>query len=238
MDAAVWITSGTDYADDAAYSATSLQREMPDMDRVLVTDTDHCPDIFTHYYQVPARQHPDLWYLDSCRWHNLILPKLVAYERLVFLDTDTYIAHPFHDLLEVLGRYDVLAVHGAARHTAPTVESLPNAFPELEIGVMAVRNNERVEELFAQWLALYTAHPERYGNNDQAPFREALWNNQKVRLYIVPPEYHCRWPFGAQVCGMVRILHSRAGDQAAMARLFNETGRMRLVCTDGVVFKR
>ena len=236
MDAAVWIASDG-YIDDAACSATSLQGIMPDMDRILVTDGNRLPDIFTHGLQMPERQY-EYWYHDSCLWYNLALEQFGDYERLVFFDTDTYIAYSFQDMLEVLDRYDILAVHGAARHTAPTVEALPDAFPELEIGVMAVRNNERVKELFAQWFALYDANPHVYGENDQGPLREALWNNQEVKLYVLPAEYHCRWPFGAQCCGMIRVLHSRAGDQPAMARLFNETGRMRLVCTDGVVFLR
>jgi hypothetical protein len=236
MDAAVWIAS-EGYIDDATCSATSLREIMPDMDRILVTDGNQLPEIFTHGLKMPDRQF-EHWYHDSCLWYNLALEQFDMYERLVFFDTDTYIAYSFQDMLEVLDRYDILAVHGAARHTAPTVEALPDAFPELEIGVMAVRNNERVKKLFAQWLALYDDHPEVYGENDQGPLREALWNNQEVKLYVLPAEYHCRWPFGAQVCGYIRVLHSRAGDQPAMAEIFNETGRMRLVCTDGVVFLR
>lgn len=234
--AAVWVATDG-YAEDAARSAASVKAQMPGLACILASDAGEQRWGFDYQLRMPPRIH-EAWYHDSCRWYNAALAELGGqYERLVFLDTDTYCAWAFWDLLDVLDRYDLLAGHGAARHTAQTVRPIPDAFPELCIGLMAVRTNERTARLFDEWLGLYDRYAGVYGNNDQGPLREALWNNQDVRLYVVPAEYHCRWPFGAQVTGKVRVLHSRNGDQAAMAEIFNATGGMRCVCTNGVVFR-
>jgi hypothetical protein len=236
MNAAVWIAGGQDYAQDAARSAESVRAQMPYLERLLVTDAPSTPGVFTRAISMPQRTAHAPWYLQSCRAYVQAYKALDGYDKLIFLDTDTYCAFPFYDLMEVLDRYDIVATHGAARCTAPTVNPIPDAFPELEIGLLGVRKNDRSELLFDEWLTLYEEHPGVYGNNDQGPFREALWNNQDVRLYVVAAEYHCRWPFGAQVCGKVRLLHSRNGDQAAMAAVFNQHGLMRLVCPTGITW--
>jgi hypothetical protein len=238
MNAAVWIAGGEDYAKEAIASAESMREQMPGLPCILATEVDIEPGPFDHVLKMSERQHPDLWYLDSCRWYSEALAQLADYDKLVFLDTDTFIAWPFWELFDVLDRFDLLGTHGIARHTARTVEILPDSFPELCIGMLGIRNNDKVKRLFTEWLALYQANPHIYGNNDQGPLREALWHNTEIRLYVVTPEYHCRWGFGAYVAGKVRVLHCRNGDQREIARQINDArGGMRLYRPGGIIWR-
>ena len=66
--------------------------------------------------------------------------------------------------------------------------------------------------------------------------REALWNNQDVKLYICTPEYHCRWPFGTYLAGTAKIVHGRNMDQRVVAEQINKTGKMRLYRPGGIIF--
>lgn len=147
-------------------------------------------------------------------------------ERLLYLDSDTYVIDPVPELWELLERFDLAAAHAPGRQTAPTVERIPETFPEFNIGVIAQRNNGPVKRLWRDVLGRITTHFDNYGNNDQAPLREALWNNQEVRLAVLPPEYNCRFNFGTFVTGRVKILHGR-GDFARVAASLNAQVGMR-----------
>ena len=234
MPVAVWVACGEGYAEQASESAWSMKNHM-NIDCILVSDTNVNRQPFDGVIQVPPRDD-EPWYLNSVRHYNTVLQILQVEEEIVFLDTDCYVCNPFNDLFEVLDRYDIIGTHGVARHTAPTFEQLPNAFPEICIGMLAVRNNDAVKLLFQEWLDLYIEHVEVYGSNDQGPLREALWNNQDVKLYVCTPEYHCRWPFGTYLAGEAKVLHGRNMDQKVVAEQINKTGRMRLYRPGGLVF--
>ena len=236
--AVVYVAGGSNYAIEAETSRNSVRTQMPGMECILATDSRDDLGGWDQVLRMSGRKYPEQWYHDSCRYYNEALARLADYDMLVFLDTDTFCAWPFWELYEVLEHFDIVGTHGIARHTAPTFAHLSDAFPELCIGMLAVRNNERTRQLLREWLALYDAHPNVYGNNDQGPLREALWNNREVRLYVATPEYHCRWGFGAYVAGMVRILHCRNADQAEVAKQINDgLGGMRLYRPYGLVFR-
>lgn len=236
--AVCWVAGGRNYAEDAhAPSAESVAREMSGVQRVLFTDesTAGLPN-FTKAHQGPRRHHPDLWYLDSVKYYNYALTRFPLDARLMFLDTDTYCCAPMYDVFDLLDRFDLVGTHGITRHTTGTAAPIPDSFPELCIGMLAVRNNARVQALFKLWLELYEGHVDAYGNNDQGPLREAVWQSPDVRIYIVTPEYHCRAGFGAYVAGRVRLVHSRAR-LVEMAHEINATGGMRLYRPGGIIWR-
>jgi hypothetical protein len=236
--AAVWVAGGGDYARDAEQSRNSIRYYMPDIRCILASDSlSYADDRWDGLLELPLRDLNEMWYLESCRWYGEVLGMLANnYARLLFLDTDTLCCAPMYGVFDLLDKFDLVGTHGVARHTTKTVTPLPDAFPELEIGMLAVRTNPPIGRLFTQWRNLYEARPEVYGNNDQGPFREALWLNNEVRFYVATPEYHCRAGFGAWVAGKVRLVHSRAKLQE-IAEEINETGGMRLYRPGGIMWK-
>lgn len=210
---------------EAHASAEYPKQAMPDVDRVLVTD--RCiPDTGTFTRIVVSPRELEPWYLDSTRYHNLALE--LPHDRFISLDSDAYVVHPVYDLFEMLDQFDFMGVHEGPRWTARTVEPIPEPFSEFNIGMLAYRNNAVVRAMFADWLDLYKGHVDVYGNNDQAPLREAAWRAHDLRIYVLSSEYNCRFHFGTWVSREVKILHGRSKDLGKVERKINKRkGRMR-----------
>lgn len=220
---AFWIASGNRYAEEARKSMESLKRHMPDLHCCLCTTEKVSHKAFDSVMKLDKREHR-YWYLDSVRYFNQVLRETEA-KRLLYLDTDTYVCEDILDLFALLDRFDFVGAHAPGRQTANTVNDLPAAFPEINVGVQVFRNAPIVEALFRGWQARYEATPKLYGNNDQGALREALWN-WTGRLYVLPPEYNMRWQFGGFARYPVKILHGR-GDHEAVAQKLNAKAGMR-----------
>lgn len=236
--AVVYIAGGESYCQDAVISRDSVKKWNPDLPCILATDAkNNIPLGYDRIIEMPRRRHPDMWYLDSTIFCNEAFNQLYDdYDALLFLDTDTYCDAQLDDMLELATRFDICGSHGVNRHTTKTYKPIPDAFPEIEIGALLVQTNEHVRNLFKDWLELYNAHADVYGDNDQGPLREALWINKQINMYVLPQEYHARWGFGVCVVSRVRILHSRSpgypNSQAALE--INATGGRRLFRPGGI----
>ncbi len=236
--AVVYVAGGENYAHDAEQSRDSIRTHMPGLPCILATDDPRGDDgRWDGVHILPARRPEEMWYLESCRWYCEVLGRLANnYRKLIFLDTDTLCCAPMDGVFDLLEKFDLVGTHGAARHTTKTASPIPDAFPELEIGMLGIVTSDKVGRLFTLWRTLYEAHPQVYGNNDQGPFREALWLSDEIRLYVATPEYHCRAGFGAHVVSTVRLVHSRARLKE-LAQEINETGGMRIYRPGGIVWK-
>lgn len=233
--AVVYIAGGKDYCLDAVASRDSIRRHNPNLPIILATDAKSgIPPGWDRIIQLPMRRYPDMWYRDSCRFYNIAFDELYDdYDALLWTDTDVWCDDNIDDMLELANRFDLSAVHESSRHTCPTVSPIPDSFPEVNIGVMLVATNEHVRGLFRDWMELYDAHPDVYGNNDQGPLREALWINKLLNMYIMPEEFNARWGFGCCVVSRVKFLHSRASGSdpytnERAAREINAVGGRRL----------
>jgi len=241
--AVVWIAGGESYTIDAIESRESFKRWHPDIPCILATDVKHVPSGYDGLIELSPRRYPDIWYLDSTRYVGEAFNALRNdFDNILFLDTDTYVAAPIDDLFELADRFDICVSHGVTRQTTNTVSYIPNSFPEFEIGVMLVKTNEHVKNLFAGWLELYEKHPEVYKNNDQGPLREALWINKYINMFVLTEEYHARFGFGVCVVSTVRILHNRSCGEnphtnAQAALEINAVGGRRLFGPEGIVGK-
>jgi hypothetical protein len=238
--AVVWIAGGETYVQDAVISCESIKRWHPELPCIIATDAKNIPPVYDGVVELTPRRYPNMWYLDSSRYVGEAFNALRNdFDALCFLDTDTYVAAPIDDLFELADRFDISVSHGVTRQTTNTVNPIPNAFPEFEIGVMLVACNEHIKNLFADWLELFEKHPEVYGNNDQGPLREALWINKYINMYVLTEEYHARFGFGVCVVSTVRILHNRScGDNphtnAQAAIEINAVGGRRLFNSEGI----
>jgi hypothetical protein len=146
--------------------------------------------------------------------------------KILYFDTDTYIVAPIYELYGLLDKYDVVGAHAPARFTQifqPMPIEIPDAFPELNIGMLAFRNNEIVKELFADWSQKQASG--QYGNNDQRSLRAALWESD-AKLYVVPPEYNFRFGFGGFVGRKAKVLHGRSENIDTLVRKVSVPGAM------------
>lgn len=219
MDIAFWIATDN-YIEEAARSAASLKRHMPNLKRILCTPNKNVKrPIFDEILQLEQRKH-EFWYLDSARYFNHVLHEIEA-RRLLYLDTDTFVCDDLSDIFVLLDRFDFVAAHAPGRCTTDTMENIPQAFPEINLGVNAFRKAPIVESLFRGWHVRYQANPTVFRNNDQGALREALWN-WTGRLYILPPEYNMRWGFGGFARYKVKVLHGRGNYEAVEKKLNGE----------------
>lgn len=202
---ALWIIT-QDYAEEMRVSAMSVEKRMPGVKTVIVWST---PE---------NREHKE-WFVESVRLLDEYLKNVPDDTRLLWLDSDTYMVEPVPELLEMLdnGLFDLAMAHAPGRRTAPTAHPVPDCFPEFNIGVCAMKVSERVRKLWEEVYRRQTNWPEVFGDNDQAPLRESLYNSPNLRVATLPQEYNCRFNFGCQVRDRVKILHGRGRPWTAQA---------------------
>jgi len=247
--AAFWIAHGDRYIAEAEESAKSLRRHMPDVARILITPGVDLRGVAAKRRREAARTRVQTfnevigmanpepgapWYefsIECFRWagENLCAPLIEPTpDVLINLDVDTLVVQPFYDLLEVLERFDLVGTHAPARYTSMTVGHVPDAFCEINLGMMAFRNSEKMQRVLRQWARRYRTHQDVYADNDQASLRETLWTTaEDVRIWIAPPEYHFRFPFGGFARYPVKVLHGRSeryGIEEVAQRVNNPLG--------------
>jgi len=158
----------------------------------------------------------------------------------VYMDTDTYVCAPFYDFIQLVeSGFDMVGVHAPGRITTKTVQTIPDAFPEINVGVLGFAVAAPALHVVKRWARWYEEYKDVYGNNDQGSLRDALWEEYTKRaldlahdhftFYVAPQEYNCRL-FGAFVRYQVKVLHGRSTqpmDEIA-ADINREAGTMRV----------
>jgi hypothetical protein len=115
------------------------------------------------------------------------------------------------ELFDMLDRFDIVLAHAPGHQTAPPRIPIPAAFPEFNIGVIAMENNSHIREM---WNSVYQRQKDGIAT-DQAALREVLWEEDPDVLYAVMPwEYNCRFGIGTFLRDPVKILHGRAASAA------------------------
>lgn len=198
--AIIYIASGQEYIDEAVRSRSSLIENCKDPYSAFIFGPDN--------ERLPSRQH-DSWYLDSVNYFNHILNALDDYDQFLYLDTDTYICGDLEDFFTALDRFDIVGTHAVGRETMVQRDDIPASFPELHIGALAFKRNAAIRHLFSKWLVTYQMNPDYFGNNDQGPLRQALWEMRTIKLGILPQEFCFRYRWGGLITGQVRVLHGR-----------------------------
>jgi hypothetical protein len=158
----------------------------------------------------------------------------VGEERVLYLDTDTYVVSGLREAFDLLGRFDVACAHAPWRFADgfrpddPRLPYIPAAFPELNSGVIFCRNSAKVRrllrtcrEMHAGWGSAGEHTP------DQPALRCALWKS-RISFSVLPPEYNARLCFPVFLSGEAKILHSRVGDLRKVARMANASLEPRI----------
>lgn len=217
-----WVASGDQYVQEAIESARRAKKFMPDVGRFLLTDKRiRSHGLFNPVKAINFGDGP--WFLQNVRGYHCALHEFEEGDQLVALDTDAYLLAPAYELFELLDRFDFCGMHEGPRRTGRVVGHIPDAFSEFNVGVLAFRNNERVRGLFDRWLGLYEENVDVYGDNDQSSLREALWlDDSGLQIHTFPPEFNCRFHFGAYVHGQVRVIHGGTPNIDKVARALND----------------
>jgi hypothetical protein len=196
-DGVLYVARGDQYLAAAAASARSVRLAMPGVPIAIATDVP-APDGFD---ETIALTEPD-------GYRAKILGMTASpFERTLFLDVDTYVAADVSELFDLLDAFDLAAAHAPLRVTVP-LDDVPDAFPELNTGVIAFRRSESVGRLLQAWLDEYDRlKPSRPRSQDQLSFRRAVYAAGDVRLAVLPPEFNLRFWKAGYYNQPVRILH-------------------------------
>lgn len=187
----IWMVDGKEYVAEAERSANSVAEHMPQLEQIIgVPET---------------RAHED-WFLESTYLLRAALGDMPEGERVLWLDSDTYMLESVPELFEMLDKYDLVFSHAPGHRTAATLARVPDSFPEPQIGVIAMRNTKAMR---AFWEDVYQRQTMGIAT-DQAAMREALWENDSIRYAVIPCEYDFRFQFGGQIRDRVKILHGHA----------------------------
>jgi hypothetical protein len=173
---------------------------------------------------MPTRTHAG-WYANYIA--ALLQTLDMDFDQFVFFDSDTWLVEPIPDVYEVLNVYPLAGVHAPARWTCPTPYPIPEAFPELNTGVLGYTRTFDVRLLFSRWLDVMINEFETIGDNDQGSLRVALWECH-TPIWIMPPEYNCRFGFGGFAGSTVKVLHGRGENFEQAADVVNYVTSMRV----------
>src|SRR5262245_5622321 len=193
----LYVARGDRYLEAAIQSARSVRRVAPTIPIAIATDAPP-PDDFD---EAVALTEPD-------GYRAKILATIASpCDRTLLLDVDTYAVGDISGAFRILDAFDVAAAH-APNRVAFALEDVPDSFPELNTGVIAVRRNEHVDRFLRSWLDEYDRLlPEKPPSKDQPSFRRTLYRASDVRPAVLPPEFNLRFWKAGYYNQSVRILH-------------------------------
>lgn len=184
----VFVATGVRYVACAEAAARSVYQHMPDIPIALFTDAGRLgiplSDLFDPVIQLDAAH----------RRSKVDCLMNAPFERTLFLDADIRLLEDVRELFDLLDRFDIAMAHAHARNRAATraawTLALPDAFPQFNTGVIAVRRTPQTRALLQAWSDSYTSAGFR---KDQVTLRELLWQSD-LRITTLPPEYNIRYP--------------------------------------------
>jgi len=194
----LYIASGKKYVDEAKSSAQSLRRQMPDIQITIATSDNVDSDLFNNVIDYES-EYPDIG-------KSIITPELMAYDKTLFLDTDTYIAKPIDELFEILEDYDMCFARGNGSISLPKPY---DAWKEFNTGVVGFRTNDKVASFLKKWGENYDKLLEETKiTRDQPAFGVSIFESD-LRYFVLPRRYNCRLPRGGYVGDDIKIGHGR-----------------------------
>ncbi len=217
----IYVVTGRKMLPELFQSIDSVKKAMPHVPISLFTDqTDIKDERLDLVLQIKNPLH---------QFADKIQPLIDSpYQKTLYLDTDTYMAESVETLYIMLDRYDVLAVQDPWRNDYP-FEEVPDCFPTVNGGVLAVRKCPVVEDFLKSWFKNHFEIFEKKQRNDQPALRYSLFHS-KVNLFILPPEFNMRTYHPCLIGGhaRVKIIHERNRYAPQIARIVNKGYRPRI----------
>ena len=210
----LFIATGARYVDAAIRAARRFRAVMPAVPIALQTDA---PD------KLPGGLFARVGRIEDGHARSKVdCLARTPFERTLYLDTDIQPLEDVSELFQLLDRFDIGLAHAHARNRKATREAwtveLPDAFPQLNGGVILYRRTEPVMRFFADWSAAYQTAGFK---KDQVTLRELVWRSD-LRLAVLPPEYNVRYLryayFWDDREARPRLLHLRRFHDAGQSR--------------------
>jgi hypothetical protein len=201
-DGIVFVAAGQAYARAASKAAFSVRAHAPSLAIDLFTDAPQAAEtIFDRVHLLNG----------SHRRSKVDCLHRTRFARTLYLDTDIRVVQDISDIFRVMDRFDIALAHAHARNRRETKAvwriDLPDAFPQINTGVMLFKSSPAVLQLLLEWGQAY--HSAGF-KKDQVTLRELLWVSD-LRLHILPPEYNVRYEKYLRVWSeqeaVPRILH-------------------------------
>jgi len=179
----VYIVTGKAYHQMALSSAKSVNRHNPNLPIHLFTDQKEVNDEFIDSFEIIENPH---------RRSKVDYLYKTPFDCTLFLDADTFILTDLADLFKLLDAFDLAIAHAHKRNHPNTLQkwkaNIPDAFPQMNSGVILFKKNELTIQLLKDWQAAF--HSAGF-KKDQVTLRELIWLS-KLRIHILPPEYNVR----------------------------------------------
>lgn len=236
MNGILYVASGEKYYNEAIRAIKRTREIMPSVPIALCTNWEerrNCKEI-DYYIDL---LNPSYTFGDKVNnYYNS------PFEKTIFLDTDTYLIDSVDVLFDVLDRFDVVAAHAPIEEDEIIV--LPDAFAEMNSGVIAYKKNERSKEMFDlyknNYAECYQYYTSKYNDvpPDQPSFRYAVYNSD-VHFCFLPHEYNCMLDFPCFLSDRVHIIHGHYPDQimSLKAEQINQKIGIRLYSPEkGMIF--
>lgn len=229
-----------DYIQEAIFSANSLLLFNPSAKITLFCDCDISVNSSGKDFSV-FTEVVNLGKDVSLRCKQDILMKS-KYDKIIYIDSDTYINWNLDDLFQLLDTFDFMACHDYSRKRIfdfmPEYMSIPYGFSELNGGILCFRKNDIVNNVFEDWSRIYHKYRKMEGVNliwDQPSFRVAIWNGilKGMKFYCLPQEYNRRNVGCKQKCVNLRCLGDKrfSGDHLR-TRIFHFHGIEKMLGGD------
>ena len=127
----------------------------------------------------------------------------MPYDKIIYLDTDTIIhRNIINDIFDVLDEFEFTCCYGN-QNSSGTI------YPDLNTGLLGIRNNAFTKECVKIWISEYEAYSDKViakrkgkrarnskkvkPHNDQLPFRDHIFMKNKSKFHILPTYFMFRW---------------------------------------------
>ena len=210
----LYVATGEKCCKEAVLNARRTSSYNPEILISIKTDLVDYANTFGFFDKVLRFNNPSFSYRDK-----LVGMLDLPYRNTVFLDSDACLIQPSKHLYSILDCVNLAAVSAPVRHPPGWRDhTVPLLFPELNTGVILIRESILSTSLLYSWLELYDSlFVSESQLWDQASFRSVVWSAiQKTNLSFMhlPIEVNLRttkpWIAGR---GMpVHVIHGRYPD--------------------------
>lgn len=212
----LYIATGEKYLEEFENSCKSLLKHDSDANITLVTNKPYDPKnpevkivLSTDFVEKPY-----LYKINSMA--------LSPYSKTLFVDTDTYFTDECTELFKLLAFFDLCIVpcNNDNSDIYQQDDSVLKGIYPYNTGVMAFRQNNRIDALFEKWKTSYINHFDLY-IHDQPPFMEALLSVD-IKTLTLSSIYNARTPYPCSFIGKpVKIIHGRHNNYQKISKKLN-----------------
>lgn len=178
----LYIAWGTAHVEEARRSAATVKRSNPALGTAIFCNAGDDASGFDTAFPIP----------EGLKRPKVDLLPDSPFDETLYLDNDTAVRGDLAGLFDLLQKFELCGAHVALwhrpRHNKVWRKAPPDAFPEINCGVLLYRRSERTTAFFRAWSHAFATAG--FGV-DQVTFRELLWESD-LRFHVLPEQYNKR----------------------------------------------